>query len=67
MRVAPLTQDTWCSNDYVSAVRLINTFWFDFYGVGGGVVYKYILGGRHKRAQPRLLSHFHYHISPLST
>ena len=30
--VAPPTQDTWRSNDYVSAVRLVDA-WL-FYGVG---------------------------------
>ena len=38
--VAPPTQGTWHSNDYVSAVRLVDA-WF-FYGVGGGAVYIHI-------------------------
>ena len=31
-----------------------------FYGVGGGAVYIHMLGGRHKRARPRLPSHSHH-------
>ena len=56
--VAPPTQGTWRSNDYVSAFRLVDASFF--YGVGGGAVYIHILGGRHKRARPRLPSYSHH-------
>ena len=38
--VAPPNQSTWRSNDYVSAVRLVDALLF--YGVGGGAVYIHI-------------------------
>ena len=38
--VAPPTQGTWRSNDYVSAVRLVDYGWF--YGGVGGAVYIHI-------------------------
>ena len=56
--VAPPTQGTWRSNDYVSAVRLVDA-WL-FYEVGRGAVI-YILGGRHKHARPRLSSQSRHH------
>ncbi len=56
--VAPPTQGTWRSNDYVSAFRLVDALFF--YGAGGGAVYIHILGDRHKRAQPCLTSHPHH-------
>ena len=39
--VAPPTQGTWRSNDYVNALRLVDA-WLFFYGVGGGAVYIHI-------------------------
>ena len=38
--MAPPTQGTWRSNDYVSAVRLVDSS--ILYGVGGGAVYIHI-------------------------
>ena len=39
---------------------LLGWWMLRFYGVGGGAVYIHILGGRHKRARPRLPSHPHH-------
>ena len=52
--VAPPTQGTWRSNDYVSAVRLVDA-WL-FYGVGRWTII-YILGVRHKHVRPLSPSH----------
>ena len=51
--VVPPTQGTWRSNDYVSAVRLVDAC---FYGVGRWTII-YILGGRYKHVRPLSPSH----------
>ena len=54
LTVAPPTQGTWRSDDYVSAFRLVDA-WL-FYGVGRWTII-YILGGRHKHVRPFSPSH----------
>ena len=49
--VAPPTQGTWRSNDYVNAVRLVDYGFF--YGVGRGAVYIHIGWSTHMRDHAR--------------
>ncbi len=59
IRVAPPTQGTWRSNDYVSAVRFVD-YWLSMEWVGEMIIY--IWSDWHKHARPRLSSHSQHHI-----
>ena len=65
MSVAPPTQGTWRSNDYVNALRLVDGY--SFYGVSGrqniyGTWLTNTTVGYHKHARPPCSIVFRYHI-----
>ena len=61
--VTPPTQGTWRSDDYVNALRLVDGCLSMERVVE---LFIYILGGRHKRARPRLPSQSRHHKSNIT-
>ena len=59
--VAPLTQGTLYSNNYVNTFRLVDMVFFSMELMIE--LFIYTVGGQHKRAQPRLLLQSRYYKS----